>query len=60
MKIVPSDGDSAEVTPFQHSMADIFEAGAHDDETGGDDADVHFDDGDGQGGDIRPLVDVNT
>lgn len=59
MKIVPSDGDSAEATPFRDSIADIFEARAHDDETGGDDADVHFDDGDGQGGDIRPLVDVN-
>ena len=54
MRNVPCGGESAEEAPFRKSTVDRFEARAHDDETSGHDADVHFDRGDGQAGDICP------
>lgn len=54
MGIVPCGGESAEIAPLQNGIADSFQARAHDDQTCGDDTDILFDYGDGQGGNIRP------
>ena len=49
--VFPRGGGPA---PFQDSVVDRFETRTHNDQTRGDDADVHFDNGDGQRGDVRP------
>lgn len=52
--IGPRGGKSGEATGRPDGVANRLEAGTHDDETGGDDADVHLDDGDGQRVDVGP------
>lgn len=52
--IGPRGGQTGEATGRPDGVANRLEAGTHDDETRGDDADVHLDDGDGQRVDIGP------
>ena len=58
--IGPRGGQAGEATGRPDGVVDGLEAGTHDDETGGDDADVHLDDGDGQRVDIGPWETVKN